>query len=95
MCYVILALYAASKHLLPDLYAPPACGSGGTYGGPLFTVELLANEFIWWLVLGILSSIGFGTGLHSGIMFLWPFVIQVTCSDELLHTGRHLTGQRP
>ena len=33
-------------------------------------------------MLGVLSSIGFGTGLHSGIMFLWPFVMAVILTAE-------------
>ena len=36
----------------------------------LLMLAVVAFEAVWWLVLGILSSIGFGTGLHSGIMFL-------------------------
>ena len=29
----------------------------------------------WWLVLGILSSIGLGTGCHTGTLFLFPYII--------------------
>ena len=40
----------------------------------------------WWLVLGVLSSIGLGTGLHSGIMFLWPFAMSVITNAEACGT---------
>ena len=48
---------------------------------PLYVLQsgpsLAVYESLWWLILGILSSIGLGTGLHSGVMFLWPFVMSV------------------
>ncbi|MES1908990.1 MAG: hypothetical protein MHM6MM_001812 [Cercozoa sp. M6MM] len=31
----------------------------------------------WWLLLGVLSSIGLGTGMHSGLLFLFPFIAKV------------------
>jgi vacuole membrane protein 1 len=48
---------------------------------------IVANVFIheqikfviWWVGLGILSSIGFGTGFHSGVLFLFPHIIK-TCT---------------
>eukprot|EP00033_Pygsuia_biforma_P002774 GCRY01003063.1.p1 GENE.GCRY01003063.1~~GCRY01003063.1.p1 ORF type:complete len:416 (-),score=72.81 GCRY01003063.1:36-1283(-) len=32
---------------------------------------------VWWIGLGVLSSIGLGTGMHSGILFLFPHIIRV------------------
>ena len=32
---------------------------------------------MWWLGLGILSSIGLGTGMHSGLLFLFPHMLKV------------------
>lgn len=32
---------------------------------------------IWWLGLGVLSSIGLGTGMHSGLLFLFPHIFHV------------------
>jgi hypothetical protein len=31
----------------------------------------------WWIGLGILSSIGLGTGMHSGLLFLFPHMLKV------------------
>mmetsp|Transcript_17889 Transcript_17889/g.36769 ORF Transcript_17889/g.36769 Transcript_17889/m.36769 type:complete len:427 (-) Transcript_17889:29-1309(-) len=36
----------------------------------------------WWAGLGILSSIGLGTGMHSGLLFLWPHVFRVVTAAE-------------
>jgi len=37
----------------------------------------------WWLLLGIASSIGLGTGMHTGLLFLFPHIM-FTClaADE-------------
>ncbi|XP_077295623.1 transport and Golgi organization 5 isoform X2 [Arctopsyche grandis] len=32
----------------------------------------------WWIMLGILSSVGFGSGLHTFILYLGPHIAQVT-----------------
>jgi len=81
--YPLLAAYAATRVWVPDLYAAPtACSGSSTSSGPLYMPQLLLYDAMWWLVLGILSSIGFGSGLHSGIMFLWPFVMRVVMEAE-------------
>ena len=33
---------------------------------------------VWWVGLGVLSSVGLGTGMHSGILFLFPFLFSST-----------------
>ncbi|EAN93745.1 hypothetical protein, conserved [Trypanosoma cruzi] len=43
-------------------------------------VEYLLADALWWLVLGILSSVGLGTGMHSGLLFLFPH-IYLACSS--------------
>lgn len=37
--------------------------------------SLYLRIFAYWLTLGIISSIGFGTGVHTGILYLFPHVI--------------------
>ncbi|RLN59671.1 hypothetical protein BBJ29_004012 [Phytophthora kernoviae] len=46
--------------------------------------RLLLDEFnksvkfvVWWVGLGVLSSVGLGTGMHSGILFLFPHIFLV------------------
>lgn len=84
-------LWLCTQWSHPHLYAAPGCGGRGPAPGPLYTAQLWAYEALWWLVLGILSSIGFGSGLHSGIMFLWPFVMRVILKAEANQTTRFST----
>lgn len=71
---------ATKRVLAPHLFKPPVCGD--TAAGILWSVELAMTEVLWWTILGILSSVGFGTGLHSGVMFLFPHVMQVVAAAE-------------
>ena len=85
--YPLLLGWLATHLAAPHLYAPPTCHGFESHapaaaGGALYLPSLYAYEFAWWLVLGILSSIGFGSGLHSGIMFLWPFVMRVVSQAQ-------------
>jgi len=34
--------------------------------------------YVWWFGLGVLSSIGLGTGLQTGTLYLFPFIVQST-----------------
>lgn len=36
--------------------------------------------WLWWILLGFLSSCGFGSGLHTFVLYLGPFIAQVTMS---------------
>eukprot|EP00929_Paragymnodinium_shiwhaense_P003427 TRINITY_DN103935_c0_g1_i1.p1 TRINITY_DN103935_c0_g1~~TRINITY_DN103935_c0_g1_i1.p1 ORF type:complete len:510 (+),score=162.04 TRINITY_DN103935_c0_g1_i1:82-1611(+) len=81
---------AVKYHFNPELFSEPVCGS--KEAGVLWWAELYLKEFSWWLLLGILSSVGFGTGLHSGIMFLFPHVMQVVGAAEGCHTTNGLIG---
>jgi hypothetical protein len=37
------------------------------------------SEFaIWWIALGVASSIGLGTGLHTFVLYLGPHIAKVT-----------------
>ena len=40
-------------------------------------VELWLQYLIWWVGLGVLSSIGLGSGVHSGLLFLFPHMLKV------------------
>ena len=37
-------------------------------------LDTVVRFVVWWVVLGVLSSVGLGTGLHSGLMFLFPHI---------------------
>jgi len=37
---------------------------------------------VWWIGLGVLSSIGLGTGMHSGMLFLFPHILKTVLFAE-------------
>ncbi len=40
----------------------------------------------WWVGLGILSSIGMGTGLQSGVLFLFPHIVKTCLACQTCNT---------
>lgn len=71
----LVATWVYTRAYYPAYYAPPVCGVSP--GGAGWQLELAVREAAWWVTLGVLSSVGFGTGLHSGLMFLFPHVMNV------------------
>ncbi|KAF5831341.1 hypothetical protein DUNSADRAFT_13280 [Dunaliella salina] len=56
-------------------------------------VEDFAKYVAWWVGLGILSSIGLGTGMHSGLLFLFPHMLKVCLAAETCgHVGFSILG---
>ncbi|CAD7700924.1 unnamed protein product [Ostreobium quekettii] len=53
--------------------------------GAILTAEIDAWALyaLWWIGLGILSSIGFGSGMHSGLLFLFPHILKVALAAEV------------
>ena len=54
----------------------------------MFYLPLLHSYIIftvYWIGLGVLSTIGLGTGMHTGIFFLFPFIISI--KDVALECG--------
>jgi hypothetical protein len=50
------------------------------------TIEFYIEFFIWWVGLGILSSIGFGSGLQTGVLFLFPHILRVCLAAQTCKT---------
>lgn len=44
----------------------------------MLSLELKGLWCMYWIGLGILSSVGFGTGLHTFLLYLGPFIASVT-----------------
>ena len=45
-------------------------------------------EFVvWWVGLGVLSSVGLGSGMHSGMLFLFPHMFQVVRASARVSCG--------
>jgi hypothetical protein len=49
----------------------------GAHAAPLAEFQIWLAFACWWLALGVASSIGFGAGLHTGLLFLVPHVAKV------------------
>ena len=48
---------------------------------------------MWWVGLGVLSSIGLGTGMHTGLLFLFPHILKVRAGGRRGGVGgRELQG---
>jgi len=50
-------------------------------GGHQIYVEIVKNKVLWcgyWVGLGVLSSVGLGTGLHTFLLYLGPHIARVT-----------------
>jgi len=58
----------------------------GPHTQTLNTIEFCVEFFVWWLGLGILSSIGLGSGLQSGVLFLFPHIIKVSLAAQTCKT---------
>ncbi|UJR13494.1 hypothetical protein I4U23_000508 [Adineta vaga] len=50
----------------------------GAHQSSIQTIETLVFWSLYWLGLGIASSIGLGTGLHTFLLYLGPFIARVT-----------------
>ena len=65
----------------------------GPYTGIINKIEFYIQFIIWWVGLGILSSIGFGSGLQTGMLFLFVSIV-VFLSDvylQFINTYIHFT----
>lgn len=56
------------------------------FQGPHVALQSVITHWIafiiWWVGLGVLSSIGLGTGMHSGLLFLFPHLYFISASAE-------------
>jgi hypothetical protein len=76
------AAWLASHPLTLFILAPVLllyCGlkASGVLAGEVREAELWLQYAVWWVGLGVLSSIGLGTGMHSGLLFLFPHMLKV------------------
>jgi membrane protein YqaA with SNARE-associated domain len=66
--------------------------------GPHIPYIRAADRYVsfasWWIGLGILSSIGLGTGLHTFVLYLGPFVMKTTiAAGECMTTNFQMDGK--
>lgn len=58
----------------------------GPHTAAIDQVEHLSRFVAWWVGLGILSSVGLGCGVHSGILFLFPHIMKTCMAAEECNT---------
>lgn len=68
--------------VVPVLAAYSGAKYTGHAPGAVELFEEWVKYVVWWIGLGVLSSIGLGTGMHSGLLFLFPHMLQVCLAAE-------------
>jgi hypothetical protein len=51
-------------------------------------IEDMVAYVVWWVGLGVLSSVGLGTGMHTGLLFLFPHILKVSLAADECGVGR-------
>lgn len=54
----------------------------GPHNGAIWELWVWFKVVVWWVGLGVLSSIGLGSGMHSGLLFLFPHIYSICASAE-------------
>ena len=54
----------------------------GAHQESVATAETFLLSSLWWVGLGVLSSIGLGTGLHTFVLYLGPRTLTHTVSER-------------
>lgn len=54
----------------------------GPHTSYINTLEFAIEYIVWWVGLGILSSIGLGSGLQTGVLFLFPHIMRVCLTAQ-------------
>jgi membrane protein YqaA with SNARE-associated domain len=54
-------------------------------------VEFIIADVLWWFGLGVVSSVGLGTGMHSGLLFLFPHIFLTCASSDACHSTNFWT----
>ncbi|CAM9649253.1 unnamed protein product, partial [Phaeothamnion confervicola] len=83
------ALHALATHPLMVFFALPVLALWycmehvpNRYTETIDEWEKLVKFVVWWVGLGVLSSVGLGTGMHTGVLFLFPHIMKVCLAAE-------------
>jgi membrane protein YqaA with SNARE-associated domain len=81
---VVAVFYVGAHFAFPEAFQGPdsSCSPGKSTGTWLWQAEFVVRETSWWITLGVLSSVGLGSGMHTGMMFLFPHIMEVVLSAE-------------
>lgn len=82
--FLVDLFWSIIRHKFTLFFALPAIGAffylrqnPGEHTSYIDELETSVEFFVWWVGLGVLSSVGLGTGMHSGILFLFPHIMKV------------------
>ncbi|GAB1222467.1 hypothetical protein ENUP19_0112G0011 [Entamoeba nuttalli] len=77
---ILIILSVLILHIILSIFAPPFLHSY------LFTTNFIIKYILWWFGLGVLSSVGLGTGMHTGLLFLFPHILNVCLAASACHS---------
>ncbi len=69
---------AVALFLVPAIAVLIAANTNGSHRDIIQSIESSCRWYGGWVMLGIASSIGLGTGLHTFMLFLGPFIARAT-----------------
>lgn len=58
----------------------------GSHSDFVKSVDFAIEYVVWWVGLGVLSSIGLGSGLQTGVLFMFPHIMKVCLTAESCRT---------
>jgi hypothetical protein len=86
--YILEELHAATRVIRHNPIASASIAAAFALGAVANTEWAKNNAafVLWWVGLGVLSSVGFGTGMHTFLLYLGPHIAQVAlfaaeCND--------------
>jgi membrane protein YqaA with SNARE-associated domain len=79
--YFCLAVYSKVSYLITHHYTEIIC-TFLTYFVLYYLFPSYIYGVMYWMILGVLSSIGLGTGLHTFILYLAPHIIATTVDNS-------------
>jgi len=98
LCANTLHLVISNLHYVSARVPPIICCvlSFTGFAEPFVSeAEAWVQYVVWWVGLGVLSSVGLGAGMHSGLLFLFPHMLKVCnipTKQCALHTAVSLKG---
>ncbi|EDR28163.1 transmembrane protein, putative [Entamoeba dispar SAW760] len=77
---ILIILSVLVLHIILSIFTPPFLHSY------LLTTNFIIKYILWWFGLGVLSSVGLGTGMHTGLLFLFPHILNVCLAASACHS---------
>lgn len=79
--YFSLAVYDKGRKFIYDNVYSILSGIC-IYSFLLWLMPCTINNMLYWIILGILSSVGLGSGLHTFVLYLAPHIVNTTMENN-------------